>query len=354
MSTPETHLHIQGLESSWRVECFPFSSVDGVECSLLHVIGSTPGTKGPLLMVHGAGVRAQIFCAPSGEHLIHYLVSRGWDIWLLNWRASIDIPFNTWTLEKAAVYDHPRAVQEVCLRTGASQIDALIHCQGSTSFTMSLLAGLVPQVRRVISNAVSLHPIVPSFSRFKLNYMQPLASLFIDRLNPRWGLYRKGFMPHLFNTVVRLFHQECENLVCKHVSFTYGTGWPALWSHENLNEATHEWLKEEFADVPFTFLKEIKQCVSAGRLMSYEEHPELPKDFTAQTPKTDARFALFAGENNLCFLPESQRKTFGFLSRYRKDHSLHVLPNYGHLDVFMGKHAARDVFPLIEKELETV
>jgi hypothetical protein len=31
---------------------------------------------------------------------------------------------------------------------------------------------------------------------------------------------------------------------------------------------------------------------------------------------------------------------------------VHVLPGYSHLDVFFGRHAARDVFPLIRAELE--
>lgn len=33
-------------------------------------------------------------------------------------------------------------------------------------------------------------------------------------------------------------------------------------------------------------------------------------------------------------------------------HTLHVLPGYSHLDVFMGHRAAQDVFPLIAAELE--
>ena len=38
---------------------------------------------------------------------------------------------------------------------------AVIHCQGSTSFTMSAVAGLVPEVKTIVTNAVSLHPVVP-------------------------------------------------------------------------------------------------------------------------------------------------------------------------------------------------
>jgi hypothetical protein len=33
-------------------------------------------------------------------------------------------------------------------------------------------------------------------------------------------------------------------------------------------------------------------------------------------------------------------------------HAFHELRGYSHLDVFMGRHAARDVFPLMLGELE--
>jgi hypothetical protein len=79
----------------------------------------------------------------------------------------------------------------------------------------------------------------------------------------------------------------------------------------------------------------------------------LPKDFVTREPSTTARFAFMAGLNNRCFLAESQRRTFEFFNSWRKNyHTLTMLPNYGHLDVFIGKDASRDVFPLIGEELE--
>ncbi len=123
-----------------------FTAGDGLQCNVINVRGEQAPTKGPVLLVHGAGVRANIFRAPSGRNLVDLLVDGGWDVWLENWRASIEIPHNHWTLDQAAVYDHPQAVQTVCAQTGADEIKAVIHCQGSTSFMMSALAGLVPQV----------------------------------------------------------------------------------------------------------------------------------------------------------------------------------------------------------------
>ena len=44
-----------------------------------------------ILLVHGAGVRANIFQAPVRTTLVDLLVEHGFDVWLENWRASIDL-----------------------------------------------------------------------------------------------------------------------------------------------------------------------------------------------------------------------------------------------------------------------
>jgi hypothetical protein len=331
----------------------PFRAGDGFQCNLVHVTGRRPPTRRPVLLVHGAGVRANIFRAPVGTTIVDALVDAGYDVWLENWRASIDLPANAWTLDQAAVHDHPAAVRTVVRETGASDVAAIIHCQGSTSFTMSALAGLVPQVTTIVSNAVSLHTVVPTFSRVKLNWALPLLRCMSPVLDPSWGLRAPTFAARLISLMVNLTHHECDNAVCKQVSFTYGSGFPALWSHENLNRATHEWLKREFASVPMSFFGQMARCVRSGHLVSVEGLPDLPADFAAGPPRTDARFALFAGADNLCFLPESQQRSHEHLERHRRDyHTLHVLPKYGHLDMFMGQDAARDVFPRMLAELE--
>ncbi len=331
----------------------PFRSKDGFQCNLVHVTRTQPPTKSPILLVHGAGVRSRIFQAPVRETIVDALLEDGYDVWMENWRASLDLEPNLWNLDRAAINDHPAAVAKVLEETGAETIKALIHCQGSTSFAMSAVAGLVPQVDTILSNAVSLHPVVPKLSGFKLKYVSPLVALTSRYLNPQWGEHAPGIMPKLINAVVEATHHECDNGVCKHVSFAYGSGFPALWSHENLNDETHEWLKKEFAWVPFKFYKQITKSVRKGHLVSMRDsRGTLPLSFIKEKPKTDARWIFFAGENNKCFLPESQTRTFDFMNHHDPGrHSLQLLPGYGHLDVFMGKDAGKDVFPIMIEEL---
>jgi hypothetical protein len=241
----------------------PFEAGDGFACNLIHVQGPNPPTKGPVLLVHGAGVRANLFRAPVDRTIVDHLIDSGYDVWLENWRDSIDLQPNKWNLDQAAVFDHPRAVKKVVEQTGSDTIKAVIHCQGSTSFMMSAVAGLVPEVSVIVTNAVSLHPVVPDFSRFKITKMMPLVKKATDYLNPQWGLDAPSPIAEFVATFVGLTHHECNNPVCKGVSFIYGTGFPALWSHENLNDATHEWIKQEFAQVPITFFEQMATCIEA-------------------------------------------------------------------------------------------
>jgi pimeloyl-ACP methyl ester carboxylesterase len=337
-----------------REEVVPFAAGDGVGLNLIHLSNGRSAGRPPVLLVHGAGVRANIFRAPSGGTLVDALVKEGYDVWLENWRASIDVPRRRWTLDDAAVHDHPAAVRTVLEQTGADEVRAVIHCQGSTSFMMSAVAGLVPDVSVVVSNAVSLHPVVNRLARLKLRWMIPPTARVMGYLDPQWGVTGAPWLlPKLIAGWVKVTHRECDDMVCKLSSFTYGTGAPTLWRHENLNRATHEWLRGEFADVPLSFFEQILASVEAGHLVAADSHPALPDSFVDAPPRTDARFAFFAGELNACFAPESQRRTHAWFDRQDPGrHTVTVLPNYGHLDVFMGAHAAHDVFPLMLSELE--
>ena len=332
----------------------PFTAGDGMALNLVNVRGDQAPTKGPVLLVHGAGVRGNIFRAPVERTVVDALLDDGYDVWLENWRASIDFPANEWTLDSAALHDHPAAVRAVVAETGAEQVKAIIHCQGSTSFAMSAAAGLIPEVTTIISNAVSFHPVVPWWSRLKARFATPVVGRVMDYLDPGAGDRPADGWARALTLSVRATHHECQNTVCKLVSFTYGAGFPALWRHENINDATHdEFIPREFGKVPVSFFRQIARCIRQGHLVSYQPTVGLPADYAAQPVKTDARFVLFAGRRNQCFLPDSQEATYHWLDAQRPGfHGLHVLDTYSHLDIFMGERAATDVFPTMLRELE--
>ncbi|MFT4110481.1 alpha/beta fold hydrolase [Propionicimonas sp.] len=325
---------------------------DGVPITLIHVRGDRPPTGPPVLLAHGVGMRAESFRPPTGRSLVDALLADGWDVWLENWRGSIDLDPLPWTLDDVALYDHPAAVRYVCEQTGASTLSVIAHCAGAASFSMAVVAGLLPQVGLVVANGVSLHPVLPRFARAKLHGLRPVLQHYEPYLDAAWGDGPETLVPLVTRTAVRLWHTECRNPTCNMASFAVGSGGDSLWVHANLDDATHEWLRYEFGKIPMGYYHQLALSERAGQLVSLGHSDRLPGRFASGTPRTAARFALFTGARNRAFLPEGQRATLAHLRQHRPaTDTLHVLPGYSHGDVFIGRHAHSDVFPLVLEEL---
>ena len=333
-----------------QFDIIPFKAFDGFECNLWRLKHNRSKHRGPVMLVHGAGVRANIFNPPNEVNILEMLSEAGYDVFLENWRGSTEFRVNKWDLDVVAKNDHPAAIQKVCEVNGSAQCKAIIHCQGSTSFMISAVEGLVPQVKTIITNAVSLHPVVPSWSRVKLDVVLEIAGLMTDYLNPRWGDNAPDFRAKFFKTLVLATHFENDTNVGKFVSFTYGAGFPALWELENLSEETKEWIRNEFGPVPVHFFRHIRKGVHYGSLVSVDG----AKHYAERIPATDARFVFFAGKLNKCFRSESQVNSFEYFNHLKPDfHKLYVYDTYSHLDIFLGKNAHKDIFPVMIDELNT-
>ena len=75
--------------------------------------------RGPVLLRHGTGVRANLFYgSPMRTTLVDVLVEEGYDVWLENWRGSIDLPDCDYTLDEVARFDHPALIAAVLARPG--------------------------------------------------------------------------------------------------------------------------------------------------------------------------------------------------------------------------------------------
>lgn len=335
-------------------ETVDFSAADGFGLNFKH-LAAAPGTpnRGPVMMVPGAGVRANLFRPPLPVTLPEMLSAEGFDVWMLNWRSSIDLPANQYDLDDAAVLDMPAAVRTIRERTGADTIKAVVHCQGSAAFMMAITAGLLPEVSDVVANSCALHPVINGPAWFKLPLAMATLGRVVEYFNPQWGLSAPGFWPKVIDLGVRATHWECDNAVCRQASFTYGFGFPSMWDHENLDDATHEWIKGEFAHVPVKLFRQIADSVAAGEYVSMGAYTDiLPPLYTAEKPKTDARFVFMTGDRNRLFLNASMARTFEFFDRHAPGrHTFQKIAGYGHLDVFFGKKSAAEVFPFIIDEL---
>ena len=319
---------------------------DGRDLTVHHIRGDAEPTEGPVLLQHGTGVRANLFYgSPMPRSIVDVLVDDGFDVWLGNWRGSIDLPECDYTLDEVARFDHPALIAAVLRETGAQTLKAVVHCQGSTSFALACAGGLVPEVTDVVSNAVSFHVDVPRLSKLQMQMLVPLLSVGYPGFDPQWTLRPTALRARLLATWARTVRRECREPVCQMANYTYGVGGNILWAHANIDPPTHRWIAREFGWVPTTFFRQMSRCAGAGHLVAASGFDELPDDVVSSPPRNRPRWTFLAGSANRCFLPRSQERSFAWLDSLEPGrHALVEVPGYTHLDLFFGRDAERDVF----------
>jgi choline dehydrogenase-like flavoprotein len=97
----------------------------------------------PLLMIHGYSASGTTFAHPAVKpNMAEYFCARGREVWIVDMRTSSGMTTATrdWRFEQAALVDIPAAVEIVCDRSGAQQVDIFAHCMGSAMFSMAVLS----------------------------------------------------------------------------------------------------------------------------------------------------------------------------------------------------------------------
>ena len=140
--------------------------------------------------------------------------------------------------------------------------------------------------------------------------------------------------------------EPCERAFCRRVMFMYGE----VYDHDNLNEATHDHLEEAFGAANMTTMKQISQILRDDHAKSDDG----AYDYLDGTAGLGIPIAFIHGERNRLFLPEGSALTYEFLREHNDPalYSRHVIPGYSHMDCFVGKDAARDVYPLVTAQLD--
>jgi cholesterol oxidase len=331
-------------------ELHPFRTDDGVDLLLTRYRG---GDKGPLMVAHGLGVSSKIFTIDTIETtLAEYLFAAGFDVWLLDFRASIELPASAtqFTADDVARHDYPAAVATIRDRTGAPSVQAMVHCFGSTTFTMAMLSGL-QGVRSAVCSQVSAHMVTPALTRLKSGLHVPGL---LERLGVRsmTALARtdEGWLDKLYDRALQLYPeqagQDCDSAVCHRITFIYSQ----LYEHAQLDTATHDALHEMFGIANMTSLDHLAEMVRAGHVVTATgEDAYLPHLDRMAIPVT-----FVHGAENECFLPESTELTLAALRKANPGvpYARHVIPGYGHIDCMFGRDASRDVYPVIRGHLE--
>ena len=311
-----------------------------------------------VLIIHGLTTSSDMFIMPEHKNLVVWLHEQGFtDVFTFDFRMSNRHHYNLWphrfSMDDCALYDHPLAVETIRKLSGnKKRIHVICHCLGAMSFVMSLFAKQV-EVTSVIANSVALTPSPPTWSIIK-GYAVPF---FAERVfnftyvNPNWQDYPSFSMGRILGTLVSLFHRECDVPACHMLSLMWGTGWPALYEHQNLAEITHRRGGDLYGGTSLNYhrhvLKMVRNNNSAVRMYPDKAaHGPLPLNYFEYAQEIRTPILFVTGRNNRVF-KDSNIICYKRLNKAAPGNTnkLLILDEYGHQDPFMGKHVAEDVFP---------
>ena len=134
------------------------------------------------------------------------------------------------------------------------------------------------------------------------------------------------------------------------LSLMWGSGWPALYLHENLDPVTHERGGDLYGPVNIHYHRHVLKMIrSRNTAVKFEpgdaKYDALPNNYLKNAREIQTPLLLVTGNQNRVFADSNIvcHKRLEKLVPGR--HRLHIFEGYGHQDVFMGKDVARDIFP---------
>ncbi|MGH9178909.1 MAG: alpha/beta fold hydrolase [Acidimicrobiales bacterium] len=343
------------------VTTYHFTTEDRLGLSLLRFQRGEAGEA--VLVIHGLTTSTDMFIQPEHENLVSHLLDRGFgDVWSFDFRMSNRHPYNLhkhrFTMDDVALFDHPAALAEVRRHIGDRPLHVISHCLGSTTFTMALFGKAVTGVSSVIANSVALTPRVPPWSKIKLTLAPGLVEnvLGFPYLNPGWGDDPGLSRGKLFSKAVSLFHRECDVPACHMLSLMWGTGWPALYHHHNMEPVTHRRARDLFGATSMHYYRHVLKMLKAGGAVKFNPGDarldRLPDDYFTHVEEVETPVLFTTGADNKVFTDSNVECHRRMEQLVPGRHELAVFPGYGHQDVFMGKNVAQDVFPRMVEFIE--
>jgi pimeloyl-ACP methyl ester carboxylesterase len=367
------------LESTYNAPTFAepdlyFPEVEPGVFTKLTRYCDTDADKGPVILAGGFGTKASSLATTTiDKSIVQMLFDEGYDVWLYDYRGSGDIQssLQPFTIDDVATKDWPAALDLITAVTGVESVQALVHCVGSMSLFMAVLAGET-RVRSIISSQLGPHAIgnwlkyvqadspiadwlahgfpegivkileyqkvdeeILKLARDGMTFVEPRSpsepkQAALDPIIDGLLWQTPSFQP-----------VPCNSPTCHRINFFFGPS----YRHEQLNQATHNAIREMFGAVSSAPFLHLSNIFKEGRAHSWDgsidyfKHPE----------RLSMPVHFIAGAKNQEMLPEATLRTQTWLktSNGKKagPYTRKVFQNYGHMDCFIGKTASKDIFP---------
>ena len=321
---------------------------DGTEIRLTHY---AMGTKGPIVLAPGYGNAARAFAVDTvPKNYVQYLGEHGYDVWLLDYRASPDLEAShtQFTVDDIAMRDWPAAIDAVRKHTGADSVQAMGHCVGGLSLFMAIGGGM-EGLRSASFSALAGHPIPTPGNKLRAGVR--LATVFkrlgIKGLNTDYD--PKSIPDRAVEAVMRVlpFRHVYDDPVARRIYFIYGD----VFDYENIDDDTmRSSVPSFFGNGNITFFEHISLMIRAGEARNAQGEDS----YVANLDAYKLPINFMTGEHNRMFVPAGLQRTYDTLRRGNgpEQYRHTVFKDYAHLDLWLGQNAERDVFPTALAELE--
>jgi cholesterol oxidase len=335
-------------------EIHHFDTSDGKTLRLTRYKG---GAKGPLILSHGLGVSSLIFAIDTNDtSLVEYVYAAGYDCWLLDYRASIELGYarEQFTADDVAEKDYPAAVAKVIELTGKPSVQFLGHCYGAMSFAMAMLGGL-QGVRSAVVSQIASHADVPFFPQRLLAHLRGpdlMRAMGVKLLDARATKKRNGLARFIDKVLGFAYPFRRDNRTPSATSRRITALYGQLYQLDQLNQGTLDAMPEMFGKSNIAAFRQLSRIARKGHVVRADG---------ADTYVTEANMRNFAiptlfihGAFNRAFSPSGTAKTMAALAKVNGEglYSRRVIAETGHIDCIFGKNAARDVFPAIVEHFD--
>ncbi|KAI0135722.1 FAD/NAD(P)-binding domain-containing protein [Daldinia grandis] len=326
-----------------------------------------------LFMIPGASVDHQIYALPTIRYnAVNYFRRAGYRVFVPVHRiCMLMVAKEDWTTFDARL-DLKACLEKIRKETTEvgkepESIYAIAHCMGSVAFSTGLLDGTIPAkwIKGITCSQVFMNPQWNTLNMIKIMALPIPADTVYRLLSGDWFNFgttvNDSFIQRSLNELLRLMPDErkelCNNASCHRVTLALGR----CWNHHNLNEATHRQIDRFFGGISMTLLHMLMKQGYEGGVMS-----NAPLFERLDTPENIRRLKgipimLFVGRDNAVLSPESTERTYEILTdTFTSEHASgvqyrrRVVPDYGHLDCWMGRNAWKDVYPFVREEVDRV
>ena len=330
-----------------------FVTADGVSAAGLR--GSSGGPKGPVILSPGFGTSSIAYTIDTVEtNYPEYLYEHGYDVWVLDYRAS---PAAAVRRDAVHARRHrasttiPPPSRRCAAATGAESVQIVAHCVGSLTMLMALGLGLTG---RTFGGRVAAHP-APARRHAERASCRHLRGRRVRRSGRRCAHDRDRRRPVVAREALRQGARRLPVgrravrppvLPARDVHVRRGLR-PRPPQRRDPRPSRRGIRRRQPHDVPADLQDPQRRAMPGATTATYDYLDG------AERSRHPDRLHPRRGTTG-CSCPRAARSPYEFLREHNDPalYSRHVIPRYAHMDCFVGKDAARDVYPLVTAQLD--